>query len=152
MQQAKQAIWICPSCGQKNRVKTSKTNATCGRCHNPLDLGAVQKLDHTNFASVLQNSDIPILVDFWAPWCGPCRSVAPVLEQLARKYAGQILIAKVNTDNEASIAQQYGIQALPTLALFQQGREINRQTGALPLSQMERWLQSSTNLREYEIL
>ncbi len=147
MQQAKQAIWICPSCSQKNRVNVTKTNATCGRCHAPLDFGAVQKLDESNFATVLQKSDIPVLVDFWAPWCGPCRSVAPILEQLARKYAGQLIVAKVNTDNEARIAQQYGIQALPTLALFQQGREINRQMGALPLPQMERWLQSSANLR-----
>ncbi|MCB9638236.1 MAG: thioredoxin TrxC [Myxococcales bacterium] len=142
MQQAKQAIWICPSCQQKNRVHTSKHNPTCGRCHTQLDLGTVQKLDEQTFESVLQKSDIPVLVDFWAPWCGPCRMIAPMLEQLARKYAGQLIVAKVNTDDEARIAQRFGIRALPTIALFSQGREVDRQMGALPLPQMERWLQS----------
>jgi thioredoxin len=152
------AIHECPRCGQKNRVRAGeRARARCGRCQAPLgaagpggpaadDGGAaagdgrpVAVTDATYDREVLQAPGL-VLVDFWAPWCGPCRTVAPVLEKAAERFRGRLKIAKVNTDQNPRVAAQLGIQSIPTLLLYRGGQVIDRQVGAVPGPQLEAWL------------
>jgi thioredoxin 1 len=113
----------------------------------PNTLGAFEMsrpvhLSDTEFDNQVLASDLPVLVDFWAPWCGPCRFVAPVLEELANEYAGRIVVAKVNTDQHQAHAARLGIRGIPTLILFQNGHEVDRVVGALPKPALAQWLDS----------
>ena len=97
----------------------------------------------SEFDSTVTQSELPVLVDFWAPWCGPCQMVAPVLEDLAREYAGKLVVAKVNTDQNHEHAQQLGIMGIPTMVLMKDGREVDRVVGALPKQALKQWIDSA---------
>ncbi|MDG2113900.1 MAG: thioredoxin [Actinomycetota bacterium] len=132
----------CPSCGTRNRVPiVAKGKARCAKCHTDLpwlvDVGAAE------FAEVTTTSSLPVLVDFWAPWCGPCKTIAPILEQVAHERAGSLRVAKVNVDEAPSISAQLGVQGIPTMVLFDNGVEVGRQVGALPAHALRSWLDSS---------
>lgn len=137
----------CSHCGTKNRVPKSRLSQrpVCGKCRSPLVIGQgldkpVDITDHTFDSEVLSAAG-PVLVDCWAPWCGPCRMVAPVLEQLAREYAGRVKIAKLNVDENPQTASRYSIRSIPTLLLFNRGEMVNSMVGALPKQEIERLLQ-----------
>lgn len=135
----------CPECGAKNRIPGSRRGekAVCGKCRAPLPMGGaivdhpVEVTDQTFGREVLQQPG-PLVLDCWAPWCGPCRSVAPVLDQLAKEYAGRVKIAKLNTDQNQRTSANYSIQSIPTLLFFKDGKLVNRQVGALPKREIER--------------
>jgi thioredoxin 2 len=136
----------CTQCGAKNRVPVSKkgANPICGKCKEPLssDFGSgvpVEITDHTFEAEVL-SSPGPVLVDCWAPWCGPCRSLGPVLEQLALEYKGRLKIAKLNTDDNPKISMKFNIRSIPTMLLFNNGNLVDTLVGALPKQEIERKL------------
>lgn len=136
----------CPNCGVKNRIPVSKTNdkPVCGKCRAPLptDLAAgvpVEINDYTFEKEVLSCSG-PVLVDCWAPWCGPCRNLAPVLEQLASEYKGRLKIAKLDTDDNPKMAMKYNIQSIPTMLLFNNGQQVDRLVGAMPKQEIEKRL------------
>lgn len=136
----------CSRCGTKNRVPRSRIGEgpVCGRCKSPLSIGSaadrpVDITDQTFHAEVL-SAPMPVLVDCWAPWCGPCRMVGPVLEQLAREYAGRIKIAKLNVDENPQTASRYAIRSIPTMLLFDRGAIVDTMVGALPRSEIERRL------------
>lgn len=139
-------IVLCSRCGTKNRVPMERLpdRPICGRCRAPLAGGnmpgqPVEITDRTFQEEVLSFPG-PVLVDCWAPWCGPCRMVAPIMDQLASEYAGRVKIAKLNTDDNPATASQYGIQSIPTLLLFKNGRQVNRLVGALPKGDIEKHL------------
>jgi len=136
----------CGHCGTKNRVPKARLNQgpVCGKCKTPLTIGKgldkpVDITDNTFDSEVLSAAG-PVLVDCWAPWCGPCRMVGPVLEQLAREYAGQVKIAKLNVDENPRIASRYSIRSIPTMLLFNRGEMVNSMVGALPKQEIERHL------------
>jgi thioredoxin 2 len=129
----------CENCGTKNRVPADAVGIPqCGRCHEPLPWTA--DADEGTFASVVEAAALPVLVDLWAPWCGPCRMVSPALEELARAYRGRVKLVKVNVDEAPGLAARFGVQGVPTLLLMDRGEVVARQTGAAPESALRTWL------------
>ena len=135
---------VCPHCHKVNRVPEDKLAAggNCGACKQPLWPDAVLELTGQSFAAHTGRSDVPVLVDFWASWCGPCKMMAPQFEQASRQWHGKVRFAKLNTEQHQGPSGQYGIRSIPTMILFQNGRELARQSGAMSESQISQWLQS----------
>ena len=133
---------VCPQCFAVNRVPDEKLIAQpkCGKCNGLVLLGAPVDLTQAHFLKFIQHNELPVVVDFWAPWCGPCKQFAPVFTQLATEFATRVRFAKVDTEAEQMLAQQYQIRSIPTLALFQGGIEIDRVSGALSRPQLKAWI------------
>lgn len=134
---------VCPHCDAVNRLPEARLAAgpNCGRCHVPLFVGQPREVDGARLAKHLQRDELPVVVDFWAPWCGPCRQMAPNFHQAAIDLEPFVRLVKVNTEAEQQLAARFSIRSIPTLAIFKNGREIARQSGALDLSSLKRWIQ-----------
>ncbi len=133
----------CATCGQMNRVPTAKLadGPKCGSCGDPLADGRVAELDARAHDKATRGDELPLLVDYWAPWCGPCRMMAPTFHQAAIDLEPYARLAKVDTEAEQQLAARFNIRSIPTLAVFKGGREVARQSGALDLGSLKRWLQ-----------
>ena len=129
----------CPNCGQRNRVPVAAAGTPrCGTCHRPLPW-IVDAGDDT-FAEIAEAASVPVIVDLWAPWCGPCRMVSPALAELAADLAGRIKLVKVNVDESPGLQRRFGVQSIPTLLLLRGGHVVARQTGAAPAPQLRAWV------------
>ena len=133
---------VCPACEAVNRVPAGKnaSAAKCGRCHKPLFTGKPVAASAKNFAKLIRANDIPVLVDFWAEWCGPCKMMAPVFEQVAAEFEPRIRFLKVDTEAEQALAAQYNIRSIPTLMLFRKGAVVAQQAGATNAQGLRNWL------------
>jgi thioredoxin 2 len=132
---------VCPACDATNRVPAARLGGgpRCGACKAPLFQAKPLALGEERFRRHLRNSDIPLLVDFWASWCGPCRMMAPAFEQAAAQLEPRMQLLKVSTEEAPNLAAEFGIRSIPTLALFAGGREVARQAGALPTRSIVTW-------------
>jgi thioredoxin 2 len=136
---------VCPHCHATNRVPDDRLSASpnCGACHQPLFTAQPVELTETLFNKHIAGNDIAVLVDFWAPWCGPCRMMAPAFVQAAATLEPNMRLAKVNTEEQQGLAARYHIRSIPTLVLFKGGREITRQSGAMNERDIVRWARAN---------
>lgn len=137
---------VCPHCHKVNRVPAARlaSGGSCGACKQPLWPAGVLELTEQSFAAHTGRSDLPVLVDFWASWCGPCKMMAPQFEQAASGWKGKVRFAKLNTEQHPGPASRYGIRSIPTLILFRNGQELSRQSGAMNQAQINQWLLDNT--------
>ena len=135
---------VCPHCDAVNRIPAARLGEgpQCGKCHGALFNGHPVELTAANFDKHLTRNAVPLVVDFWAPWCAPCRMMAPAFEQAARQLEPRVRLAKVNTEEERTIGMRFGIRSIPTMALFSGGREVARQAGAVGAGDILRWVQA----------
>lgn len=133
---------VCPHCLAVNRLPEARLThkPNCGKCHQPIFLGKPFELGRAQFDKQVHYNDIPVVVDFWAPWCGPCRTMAPAFAQAATALEPKARFFKVNTDEEQELSARYGIRSIPTLVLFKHGKEAARQAGAVSAQQIAHWL------------
>ncbi|MEU0094836.1 thioredoxin [Kribbella sp. NPDC006257] len=132
-------VTTCPGCGRRNRVPAAATGMPrCGECRAALPW--IVDAGDDDFAEVVERASSPVLVDIWAPWCGPCRMVSPVLEQLATEKAGELKLVKINADTAPALSRRFDVQAIPTLIVFSRGQVITRQAGAAPAQVLRPWL------------
>lgn len=137
------AVTACTGCGQRNRVPVAaRGRVRCSTCHR--DLPWLVEAGDTEFDAAVRKAPIPVLVDVWAPWCGPCLTLSPIIEQLSRELAGKIKVVKVNADQAPAAASALGVSGIPTLALFSQGIERARLVGVRPAQELRRWLDDHT--------
>ena len=134
---------VCPSCLTANRVPGERLgeSPSCGKCHAPLLAGEPVALDEGGFDAVVGRTELPVVVDFWAPWCGPCRAMAPQFERAAALLKTRARFAKVNTDEAQALAARMGIRAIPTLVLFKDGSEVKRVAGVLDARALMQWIE-----------
>ncbi len=133
---------VCPHCHKTNRVAEADLSAapSCGSCHQPLFTGQPVQLDAESFAKHVGRSHLPVVVDFWAPWCGPCRMMAPAFAQAAQQLEPNVRFAKLDTEAYPHVAAPYGIRSIPTMIIFEDGNEVARISGAMPASEIVRWV------------
>ena len=137
---AEGSVITCPNCGRKNRVPTSASGTPrCGSCHRPLPW--IVDAGDDNFTEIAEKASVPVVVDLWAPWCGPCRMVSPVLAELATEFAGRMKLVKVNVDVAPRLQSRFGVQSIPTLLLLDGGQVKATQIGAPPPAALRSWLE-----------
>lgn len=134
-------IVVCPSCNAKNRVPEEKLaeSPTCGQCHQALIPLAPIELNEQNFSSLITHSDLPILIDLWAEWCGPCKMMAPHFAQVAKQYPN-VVFAKINTEENPRLSSAFNVRSIPTLVFMNKTTEVARVSGALRSSELQQWL------------
>jgi thioredoxin 2 len=142
---ARGLIVPCPSCGQRNRIAFTAAEARCAKCKTGLPAAdePVEVPDAQTFDALVRSASRPVVVDFWAPWCGPCRMVAPELARVAKANAGRLLVIKVNTEALPELGDRFGIRSIPTMAVFQGGKEVGRSSGARPAADIEAFVRGA---------
>lgn len=136
---------VCPSCFATNKIAKGRLTdkPKCGKCGYLLFQGKPAKLDDSSFLKFVKNTNIPVVVDFWAVWCGPCKMMAPIFEQAAQTMEPKVIFAKLNTEEAPVIATEYHIRSIPTIAIFENGKLINQRAGAMSLPDLKAWINQS---------